>query len=159
MSFRRVELNVFSLSRVEFLSSRMSFHRVSNACSLSPSAYSLSCNNYSLRDVTFALLEPSSTHANLRSISYLFAWTTHILLFSCHFDCLDQSKYFHGLQTLILLPIVGAYLVFLKYISKAGSAVGAVGEADQFANFIRRSTVRLSSNRGPNGLKTQIIWY
>ena len=83
MSFRRVELNVFSSSRVEFLPSRMSFRRVelnfcrveylfvesnvfcrstmpirrvSNACSSSRSACSLSCNNYSLRNVTFRVI-------------------------------------------------------------------------------------------------------
>ena len=75
--FCRVELNVFSSSRFEFLpsrmsfarveclfvesnifsSSRVSFHRVSNARSSSRSAYSLSCNNYSSRNITFRVIE------------------------------------------------------------------------------------------------------
>ena len=133
MSFRRVELNVFSSSRVEFLPSRMSFHRstmpirrVPNACSSSHSAYSLSCNNRSLHNVTFPIIGTviyawvqifPAFHISLHGLRIFFYFPAISIV-------LISPSRFHGLQTLILLPIVGAYLVFLYCISKAGSTVG-----------------------------------
>ena len=140
---------------MSFRRAAMPIRQVSNACSSSRNAFSLSYSNYSLRNIPFALSEPTSTHEfttlHLRSVSYLFC-IAHV--YSYIFVPFPLSKFLHGFQALILLAIA---IVFLKYISKAGNAFSALGWSGLICLTSSRQFYEAIHCKVTKQLKTEVL--